>query len=133
MTKLYPSWIEIPVNDMDRALAFYRAVFELTDTPLYDDEPPALIAVLLPSDKSVHNPGVSLIRSPQHTPSAGGGQINFHIGDYASFNKALEAVKAYGGHIHETVEMEDGVKYAVLADSEGNTIAISAYEESDPK
>ena len=132
MAKLYPSWIEIPVNDMDRALTFYRAVFELTDTPIYD-EPPALIAVLLPSDKSVRNPGVSLIKSPRHTPSAGGGQINFHIGDYASFNKALEAVKAHRGEIHEIVEMEDGVKYAILADSEGNTVAISAYEESDTK
>jgi predicted enzyme related to lactoylglutathione lyase len=38
MPALYPSWIEIPVSDLDRALAFYRAVFALTDTP-FDDEP----------------------------------------------------------------------------------------------
>ena len=26
MLKLYPSWIEIPVSDLERATAFYRAV-----------------------------------------------------------------------------------------------------------
>jgi len=52
VTLLYPSWIEIPVIDLQRALIFYRGVFKLTDTPLYDD-PPAKIAVLLHSDKSV--------------------------------------------------------------------------------
>jgi predicted enzyme related to lactoylglutathione lyase len=45
---LYPSWIEIPADDLYRALAFYRGVFGLTDTPIYD-EPSGLIAVLLPS------------------------------------------------------------------------------------
>lgn len=50
MPKLYPSWIEIPVADMDRALAFYRAVFGLVDTPLVDEPPDMRIAVLLPSE-----------------------------------------------------------------------------------
>jgi hypothetical protein len=67
MTVLYPSWIEIPASDLERALAFYRGVFGLTDTPLYN-EPPATIAVLLPSEKSVRNPGVSLVKSPLHKP-----------------------------------------------------------------
>lgn len=35
MSSIYASWIEIPAHDLNRATAFYRAVFGLTETPLY--------------------------------------------------------------------------------------------------
>src|SRR5688572_29095140 len=89
MPTLYPSWIEIPAADLVRALAFYRAVFGLTETPIYDDEPPARIAVLLASDKSKRNPGVSLVQSPLHTPCPGGPQVNFHVGTHAALTQVL--------------------------------------------
>lgn len=132
MPKLWPSWIEIPVNDLDRALAFYRAVFGLTDTPLYEDEPPARIAVLLPSEKSVRNPGVSLVQSPRHMPNSGGAQINFHVGDHAALDAAVTSALAHGGAVTlPMVDMGDGVHYLVLLDSEGNSIALSSYEGPD--
>jgi predicted enzyme related to lactoylglutathione lyase len=99
---LYPSWIEIPAADLERALRFYRGVFELTDTPLYH-EPPMQIAVLLPSDKSLRNPGVSLVYSPTHKAGDAGPQV-----------------KQLGG-----------VRYITLLDSEGNRIALSSYEPLD--
>jgi uncharacterized protein len=130
MTPLYPSWIEIPVNDMHRALAFYRAVFGLTDTPLYDDEPPALIAVLLASDKSVRNPGVSLVKSPLHVVGRGGVVVNFHVGDYTALEAALTQARLHGGTLlQEVQDMGDGVRYVNLLDCEGNAIALSGYED----
>lgn len=90
MSKLYPSWLEIPVNDLERAIAFYRLVFELDEIFIYDDAPPARIAVLLPSEKSAHNPGVSLVQSPAHVPSRHGVLINFHVGSHAVLEKAVE-------------------------------------------
>lgn len=128
MSALYPSWIEITVADLERALVFYRAVFGLTDTPLYEEAPPMQIAVLLPSDKSVRAPGVSLVRSPQQIPSEGGVQVNFHLGEHAAFDRALEVASAQGGTIiNSIVDMGDGVRYVTLRDSERNPIALSSY------
>ncbi len=129
MPTLYPSWIEIPATDLERALIFYRAVFALTDTPIYDDEPPARIAVLLPSDKSMRTPGVSLVQSPLHTPSQGGPQINFHVDTHANLAQALTAATTHGGTlVAPIVDMGDGVHYVVIRDCEGNTLALSSYE-----
>lgn len=129
MHPLYPSWIEIPAEDLERAQTFYCAVFGLTDTERYTEEPNTSIIVLLPSDKSVRGPGVSLVHSPEHQPSHGGVRVNFHVGVYAAFDAAIRAALAHGGKlVGTTIVMEDGVRYALLDDSEGNAIAISAYE-----
>ena len=131
MPNLYPSWIEIPAADLDRATAFYRAVFELDETPLFD-EPPSKIVLLMSSDKSRQKPGLSLIVSPIHRPSDGGAVINFHVGGYAAFDLALSRVREFGGKVDtEVVEMDDGVRYVNLLDCEGNRIALSAYEGAD--
>ena len=129
MAKLYPSWIEIPVVDLARALVFYRAVFGLSDTPNYNDEPLTHIAVLLPSEKNVQNPGVSLVQSPKHHPCRDGTQVNFHVGDHSALAAAIGMAQAYGGTIKESVvDMGDGVRYVILLDCEGNSIALSSYE-----
>lgn len=129
MKTLYPSWIEIPALDLDRALAFYRAVFALADIPMYDEEPGTRIAVLLPSDKKLGRPGISLVLSPRHVACGGGVQINFHVGDHAALAAALAAATAHGGTIAAPVaETADGIRYALLRDSEGNPIAISSFE-----
>lgn len=128
MSVLYPSWIELPAADLARALAFYRAVFGLIDTPIYD-EPPARIAVLLASDKSSRNPGVSLVQSPLHTPCHGGPQVNFHVDTHTALTHVLARATTHGGSIILPVAaMGDGVRYAVLHDCEGNTFAVSSYE-----
>jgi uncharacterized protein len=132
MPTLYPSWIEIPAADLGRALAFYRAVFGLTETPIYDDEPPARIAVLLASDKSKRNPGISLVQSPLHTPGPGGPQVNFHVDTHAALTQVLSIATTHGGSVVQPViDMGDGVRYAVLRDCEGNTFAASSYEPLD--
>ena len=129
MAKLYPSWIEIPVSNLERAITFYRVVFDLDEIPIYDDYPPSRIAVLLPSEKSIQNPGVSLVQSPTHVPSRHGVLINFHVGNHAALEKAVSAAQANSGAIAEPIEdMGDGVKYLVILDCEGNSIALSSYE-----
>jgi predicted enzyme related to lactoylglutathione lyase len=129
MAKLYPSWIEIPANNLERAIQFYRAVFDLDEIPVYDDFPPARIAVLLPSDKSVQNPGVSLVQSPTHVPGRHGALINFHLGNHAALEHAVAMALTNAGSIAEPlVDDGDGVRYLVLLDSEGNALALSSYE-----
>jgi predicted enzyme related to lactoylglutathione lyase len=131
VTLLYPSWIEIPARDLQRALSFYRGVFKLTDTPLYDD-PPAKIAVLLHSDKSVRNPGVSLVKSPLHKPADGGAVVNFHVDTHDALEIAIAQVRLLGGKVDmQLVDTGDGVRYINVLDCEGNRIALSSYEPPD--
>ena len=129
----YPSWIEIPVHNLERAVLFYRGVFNLSEVPSYDlDEEgmPMRVIVLLTSDKSVKGPGVSLVQSTRHKPSVDGLQVNFHVGDHATIDRVLGAVSRFGGEIVKPViDMGDGVRYAVIRDSESNTVAVSSYEE----
>jgi predicted enzyme related to lactoylglutathione lyase len=128
MALLYPSWIELPVTDLERALRIYRAVFGLDDTPRYE-EPPARIAVLLPSDKGMRAPGVSLVQSPSHVPSPHGVVVNMHFGDHRALAMALRAVAEHGGQIDGApLDMGDGVRYLTVRDCEGNTLALSSYE-----
>jgi hypothetical protein len=131
MALLYPSWVEIPAHDLDRALAFYRAVFNLEDTPFYDAAD-AQIVVLLESDKDARAPGVSLVKSPLHTPSEGGATVNFHVGTHTALAEAITTALAHGGTVKaDVVDEGDGQRCVTLIDSEGNTIAISSYEPNE--
>jgi predicted enzyme related to lactoylglutathione lyase len=131
LSVLYPSWIEIPVIDLERALAFYRTVFGLTDTPIYD-EPDMRIALLLPSAKGERAPGVSLVMSPHHRPGDGA-HINFHMDTHAALADAMAVALSLGGRLTaEVVDMGDGVRYCMLRDCEGNPVALSSYEAPPP-
>lgn len=128
MPVLYPSWIEIPVANLERASAFYRAVFGLDEPPRYQDGA-TQIAVLLPSDKGSRAPGVSLVQSPVHTPGPHGVVVNFHLGDHAALAVAVQAVEQHGGAVSAPlVDAGDGQRYLTVRDSEGNTLALSSYE-----
>jgi predicted enzyme related to lactoylglutathione lyase len=126
---MYPSWIEIPVADIERAISFYRAVFELDDPERYDDEPDTRIAVLRASDKSVQAPGVSLVASPLHQPGQVGVIVNFHLGAHAALDHAIAIAIARGGTLVQApTDQGEGQRYAVLQDSEGNPFSLSSYE-----
>jgi predicted enzyme related to lactoylglutathione lyase len=130
---LYPSWIEIPAIDLDRAVAFYTRVFQVTGVTFHDFDEAGLdtrVAVLQASDKTVKGPGVSLVQSARHQPHANGVQVNFHVGSHDELRNALQALVNAGGIIVKPpVELDDGVRYAVVQDTEGNTLALSAYDE----
>jgi predicted enzyme related to lactoylglutathione lyase len=134
-TILYPSWIEIPVVDLARATRFYCAVFSLAEVQTHRASEPAGtldVVVLSPSDKSVQAPGVSLVKSARHQPSAGGVQVNFHVGTQAHLARAVEVAIQHGGSVvSPMVNAGEGVHYAILQDLEGNTIALSGYDDSE--
>ncbi len=128
MASLYPSWIELPVLDLDRATAFYRKIFDLIETPKYLEEPDQEIVVLLPSEKTTRAPGVSLVRSPLHTPGEGA-IINFHLESHTVLDITVERIRSNGGDVRGPVrDMGDGVRYVNVRDSEGNPFALSSYE-----
>lgn len=130
MHPLYPSWIEIPVEDLARALNFYRTLFGLSDTPTFDHDPNMQGALLRPSNKNQGVPGVSLVQTPQQRPSPQGVRLNFHLGPYAALQQALQRVPQLNGQVLQPIADDgDGVQYALVTDSEGNCFTLSAYQE----
>lgn len=131
---LYPSWIEIPVHDLARATRFYCAVFGLGALQTHQASEPAGtldIVVLSPSDKPAQAPGVSLVQSSRHLPSAGGVQVNFHVGTHADLVRAVAVATQHGGRVVSPImDAGEGVHYALIQDVEGNAIAISGYAGS---
>jgi predicted enzyme related to lactoylglutathione lyase len=52
------------------------------------------------------------------------------VGSHDELRNALQALVNAGGIIVKPpVELDDGVRYAVVQDTEGNTLALSAYDE----
>lgn len=108
-------WGEIPVTDMDKAVAFYNAVFEYEMT--IDTSGPNPMAVLggLTNDAGGHlYPG---------TPAPDGGST-VHLALADKLEAGIARCKAAGGQIvGDTVEMPFG-RFAYAKDLDGNSIGL---------
>lgn len=109
-------WLDIPVLDLDRAIAFYQAVL---DWALDDQRPHAQMAVFRHSKGAV---AAALILQP----SAPGGigplpYLNCH----GRLALALEQVERCGGQIEQAIHPLTPFGHrAVIHDSEGNRVAL---------
>ena len=111
-------WVEIPVLDMPRALAFYNALFQL-QAEAYDDGE-RLSAVLWMIEG---NPGLSLTQIAGFTPSQDGPWIYLHSSDPLA--ELLARAEAGGGKILSPLtSMGAAGSYTAIRDTEGNTIAL---------
>lgn len=113
-------WVEIPVKDIERALRFYSAVFELS-AEITDDGVRRTTTIFHGSDNSG---GVSLNKTANFDPGANGPLIYFEAGDDLSTTLARVA-PAGGTVIIPKTPMGEGMGfYATFHDSEGNTLAL---------
>ena len=111
-------WVEIPVLDMNRAVAFYNAVFRL-QAEVYDDGE-RLSAVLWMIEGA---PGCSLTQTAGFRPSADGPWIYLHSED--PLDELLARVEAAGGEILTPhTSMGEAGSYTAIRDTEGNTLAL---------
>jgi uncharacterized protein len=122
---IYPSWIELPAKDADRAATFYKAVFEFDASEVYDDGERRVSILLHPADGK---PGISVNETKNFEPSTNGTLVYLNVGsDLAPF---LERAVAAGGKIlTEQTNMSETSVYAIIRDSEGNAIALSFSAE----
>lgn len=115
------AWIEIPVNDMDRAVAFYETVFRVE---LKQVDFGGLLMAWFPN-AGEDTPGATgtLIKQDTYVPSQEGPLVYFHSHDVQN---ELNRVEAAGGKIYQPktqISPEHGFM-AVFIDSEGNRIAL---------
>lgn len=117
-------WIEIPVKDIDRAMAFYQAVFELQPTDLVDDG--VRRTTTLSNTTPEGRPGISLNQTANFAPSDTGPLVYLNAGE--DLTDHLGRVESAGGKVVEPkTSMGDAGNYATILDTEGNLLALYSY------
>ena len=115
-------WFDIPVSDMDRAIAFYRALTgqDLVRLPVGPDKETALFT---PDEGGS---GGCLFLAPEDTPSHDGSRVYFDASP--NIDEWIARVESAGGRIlvpKTPIGDAQGV-FAYFEDSEGNRVGLHA-------
>jgi predicted enzyme related to lactoylglutathione lyase len=116
------AWFEIPVNDMNRAKAFYEKVFNLAITVV---DFGGTIMGWFPNQGEAYGATGTLILQESYVPSQKGTLVYFSSEDIST---ELDRVEAAGGTIYKAktqISPEQGYM-GVFIDSEGNRVALHA-------
>nr|WP_232666976.1 VOC family protein [Pseudonocardia sp. TRM90224] len=114
-------WFDIPVADMDRAIAFYRALTgqELTRLPVGEGKETALF----PTEDG--GSAGCLFAAPEDEPSLFGSRVYFDAGP--RLDDWLSRVGPAGGRILvDKTPIGNNGYYAYIEDSEGNRVGLNA-------
>ena len=111
-------WVDIPVEDLDRAIAFYSAI--LGETVSKQEYPGMSIGLLPGAETDVSG---CLYQSASDRPSAQGPLVYFNC--KGRLDEAVAAVEPAGGKIVQPKHSigPHGFR-AVVIDSEGNRVAL---------
>jgi uncharacterized protein len=113
------AYFEIPVNDMDRAVAFYS---ELLGTDFERETVDGYEMALFPYDEHAHGASGALAMGDVYVPSRNGPIIYFSVLD---IDAALARAQRLNAPIlFEKKEVSAGTFVAEVGDSEGNRIAL---------
>lgn len=114
------NWFEIPVNDMQRAKAFYETVFKIE---IRDVDFDGLQMGWFPNLKGTYGTTGTLIKQASYTPSHDGTLIYFSC---ENVQNELDRVEGAGGKIYKekTKISEEHGCMGVFIDTEGNRIAL---------
>lgn len=115
-------WVDIPVDDLDRAIKFYSAVL---DEEVTKQSFTGFALGLLPHAQS-HVSGC-LFKSQDNRPSQQGPMIYLNVN--GRLDAAVDAVGANGGKVLQGRHQigEYGFR-AIVLDSEGNKIALHSVD-----
>ena len=113
-------WFEIPTQEMERAIKFYKHVF---DTKLDRNKMGDFDMAWFPWNEEGKGAGGSLVHHESYTPSDDGALIYFSSEDV---NNELGRIEEAGGKIlQEKTQISPDIGYmALFIDTEGNRIAL---------
>ena len=113
-------WAEIPVTDLDRAIAFYNSVF---DTDMQKDESGPNPMAMFPTENGA---GIAGNLYPGKPAADGAGPtVHFAIPD--TLEETSARVKSAGGKVlGEPVEIPAG-KFVYCQDPDGNSLGLFQY------
>jgi hypothetical protein len=114
-------WVDIPVANLDRAIAFYSAVLGY---PITKEGGPGFVFGLLPHAGD-DVAGCLVIRGEDDAPSRVGPLV--YLNAEGRLAQAVAAVTAQGGQVLQDVHPIGPHGYrAIVVDSEGNRVALHA-------
>lgn len=119
------SWFEIPVNDMESAIAFYEKVF---DCKLERHQLGPIDMAWFPWNHEMGGAGGSLVKSEgNYQTSENGVLVYFSSKDV---NQELERIPKAGGQVLQgkTLITKEIGYMALFIDSEGNRIALHSLK-----
>lgn len=111
------SWIEIPVDDFDRAVDFYSTIL---NTEFKKEESGNEKKAFLPTGEGV------IFSTPGFKPSKDGVIINLNVGN--KLDETIEKIKKNGGIIMKPrtkIKPEGGDYFALFIDTEGNKLGLN--------
>jgi hypothetical protein len=120
------NWFQIPVTDMARARAFYEMVCDLKLSQA--EAGPDMTMCVFPVDPLFGEIGGALVAGQGAVPSERG-TIVFLNAD-PDLQDALDRVEEAGGHVHidKTPMSDDRGYFAIIADTEGNTVGLCSQQ-----
>lgn len=112
------NWFEIPVTDMDRAMKFYDAIFDIELSA--DEMMPGAKMAMFPAEGGV---GGALLSAEGYVPSAEGTVVYLNCGE--DLAPVLARVEGAGGQVvvPKTDIGENGF-FAFILDTEGNKVGL---------
>jgi uncharacterized protein len=117
-------WIEIPVKELERAVAFYQAVFQLQPTEIMTDAVRRTTTLVNTTEQG--GAGISLNQTANFEPSNKGTLVYLDAGEDLTHH--LQRVETAGGKIIEgKTSMGEAGNYATILDTEGNCLALYSY------
>lgn len=117
-------WVDIPVNDLDRAISFYSQVLEGKVTK--ENGHAGVIFGLLPHEEG--NVSACLFTTSDNTPSQNGPLV--YLNAEGRLTKAMKLVPSLGGTILQEIQPIGKFGFrVVILDSEGNRIALHSFTQ----
>lgn len=115
-------WIDIPVNNLDQAIAFYSGI--LGEKVQKFDEHGCVFGLLPHTEDNVSG---CLCEMPDRKPSTNGPLVYLNV--EGRLPEAVDAVTKHGGRVLKAIEQIGPYGHrAVILDTEGNAVALYAKE-----
>jgi len=117
------TWFQIPARDFERAKKFYETVCGFSLEPLLRQ--PTMEMWAFPADAGKGEVGGALVCGEGAVPSATGTTVFLNADP--DIQAVLDRVEGAGGAVlvpKTAIEMNDAGYFAMIADTEGNTVGL---------
>lgn len=118
-------WFDLYVDNMDRAVAFYGAVFQQPLEPM-EDPTGATVMRGFPANMSAYGAAGALVKSAHGRPGPGGTMIYFSVNDCAVEQDRV--VSAGGQVLRPKFSIGQFGWVTLCVDTEGNMIGLNSMQ-----
>jgi uncharacterized protein len=116
-------WFDLHVDNMERAIAFYEAVFQQRLEPIGD--PTGETAMRgFPTNMKAYGASGALVKSPHARPGVGGTMVYFSVDDCAV--EEARVVAASGAVVRSKFSIGEFGRVTLCRDTEGNLFGLSS-------